>query len=73
MTNALPLLHDPHNRRLRLKLPVRRHAHMRLFILLFRLFQLDRVDLDAVFGVAEGAVEREGVGGGDVAAFGVFG
>jgi len=46
---------------------------MRLFILLFRLFQLDRVDLDAVFGVAEGAVEREGVGGGDVAAFGVFG
>jgi len=46
---------------------------MRLFILLFRLFELDRVDLDAVFGVAEGGVEREGVSRGDVAAFGVFG
>ena len=46
---------------------------MRLFVLLFCLFQLDRVDLDTVFGVAEGRVEREGVGGGDVAALGVFG
>ena len=46
---------------------------MRLFILLFRLFELDRVDLDAVFGVAEGRVEREGVGRGDFAAFGMFG
>ena len=46
---------------------------MRLFILLFRLPELDRVDLDAVFRVAEGCVEREGVAGGDVAALGVLG
>ena len=72
MTNRLHLLHHPHDGRLRLKRPVRRHTDMRLFVLLSRLFELDRVDLDAVFGVAEGRVQREGVGRGDFAAFGVF-
>ena len=46
---------------------------MRLFVFFFGLFELDLVDLDAVFGVGEVWVEGEGVGGGDVFAFGVFG
>jgi len=46
---------------------------VRLFVLFFRLFELDLVDFDAVFGVREVRVEGEGVGWGDVFGFGVFG
>jgi hypothetical protein len=46
---------------------------VRFLVLFFGLFELDLVDFDAVFGVREVRVEGEGVGGGDVFAFGVFG
>jgi hypothetical protein len=46
---------------------------VRFFVFFFGLFELDLVDLDAVFGMGEVWVEGEGVGGGDVFAFGVFG
>jgi hypothetical protein len=46
---------------------------VRLFVLFFGLFELDLVDFYAVFGVCEVRVEGEGVGGGDVFGFGVFG
>ena len=73
MANGLPALHDAHDRRLRLEVAVFRHAHVRFFVFFFGLFELDLVDLDAVFGVGEVRVEGEGVGGRDVFAFGVFG
>jgi hypothetical protein len=69
MRNRLPSLHNPDNRCLRLKLPISRHADVCFFVFFFRLFQLDRVDLDAVFGVCEGGVQGERVCGGDFAAF----
>jgi len=71
--NRLPALHDAHDRRLRLEVPVFCDAHVRFFVFFFGLFELDLVDLDAVFGVREVWVEGEGVGRGDVFAFGVFG
>jgi len=46
---------------------------MRLLVLGFGLFELDLVDLDAVFGVGEAEVEGEGVGGVDIFAFRRFG
>lgn len=73
MPNNLPRLHDPHNRRLALKIPILRDADVSFFVLFFGFFQLHLVDLDAVFGVLEQAVDCEGVGGGDIAAAGVFG
>jgi hypothetical protein len=73
MANRLPALHDAHDRRLRLEIAIFRHTHVRFFVFFFGFFELDLVDLDAIFGVGEVWVEGEGVGGGDVFAFGVFG
>jgi hypothetical protein len=73
MPDLLARLQDPHNRRLGFIVPVRRDALVRLFVLGGCFFELDCVDLDAEFGVVEGGVEGECVGGGYVAGFGVFG
>lgn len=73
VADALPRLQDADNGRLGLVVAVGGDALVGFLVLGGRLFELHRVDLDAVFGVAEGGVEGEGVGGGDVAAFGVLG
>lgn len=73
MHDRLPALHDPHDRRLRLVVAVRRDPLVRFLVLGFRLLELDLVDLDAVLRVGEVAVEGEGVGRVDVLAFGRFG
>lgn len=73
MANGLPALHDAHDSRLRLEIAVLCDTHVRFFVFFFGLFELDLVDLDAVFGVGEVRVEGESVGGRDVFAFGVFG
>lgn len=58
---------------MRLVVPVRGDPLMGLLVLGFRLFELDLVDLDAVFGVGEAEVDGEGVCVVDVFAFGRFG
>jgi hypothetical protein len=59
--------------RLGLVVAVRGDALVSFLVLGGGFFELDCVDFDAVFDVAEGGVEREGVGRGDLAPFGVFG
>ena len=73
MTNPLPSLQNPHNRRLGFVVTVSGDALVGFLVFLRRLFELDGVDLDAVFGVVEGAVEGEGVGRVDVSTLGVLG
>ena len=73
MRDRLARLHNAHDGRLRLILPVRRDALVRLLILLGRLLQLDGVDLDAVPLVVEVEVHGECIRVVDVAAFRVFG
>jgi hypothetical protein len=68
--NRLPALHDPYNSSPSLDMSIRGHTFMRLFALGLGLFELNLVNLDAVFGVVEARVEGESVGVGDVAAFG---
>jgi hypothetical protein len=46
---------------------------VRFLVFFFGFFELNLVDLDAIFRVGEVGVEGEGVGRGDVFAFGVFG
>ena len=46
---------------------------MRFLVFFFGFFELDLVDLDAVFGVGEVGVKSEGISRRDVSAFGVFG
>ena len=46
---------------------------MRFLVFFFGFFELNLIDLDAIFRVGEVGVEGEGVGRGDVLAFGVFG
>lgn len=73
MADGLPALHNAHDRRLRLEVAVFRDAHVRFFVFLSGLFELDLVDFDAIFGVSKVRVEGEGVSGRDIFAFGVFG
>ena len=61
MRDRLAALHDAHDGGLGLELPVRGDAGVRGPVLRFRLLGLDLVDLDAVFGMSEGVVDREGV------------
>jgi hypothetical protein len=72
MRDLLPALHHPHNRRLRLELPVSGDTHVRLFVFFFRLFELDGIDFDAVLGMRKGSVEAESVSWGDFTTFGCF-
>ena len=72
MRNGLPRLHDSHNRRLSLELPILRCPLMRGAIFFFRFLGLNLVNLDAVFRVGEFEVESERVGVGDVFGAGVF-
>lgn len=59
--DRLATLHDPHNGRLGLEMPVCRDPLVRRLVLLLRLLQLDLVDLDAHLGVCESWIVREGV------------
>ena len=61
MRNALPALHDPDDSRLRLVIAIRSYTLVGLLILLFGLFGLDLVDLDAVPRVGEAEIHREGI------------
>ena len=61
MTDRLAALHDPDNRRLRLKLPVRCDSFVSFLVLRLRLARLDLIDLDAVLWVCEGVVDGEDV------------
>ena len=62
MRDCFSTLHDSYNGRLSLKGAVSRHSFVRLLVLLFGLFGLDLVDLDAVPWVLEIVVDAEGVG-----------
>lgn len=73
MLNLLLAFHDPHDRRLRLVLPVRRHPLVRLLVLLLRLLELDLVDLDAILRVTEAQVHHELVARVDIFAARGFG
>ena len=73
MADAFPRLQDPHNRRLRLVVPIGSNALMRFFVLGCGFFELHGVNLDAVFRVAESGVQSECVSGIYVSAFGMFG
>jgi hypothetical protein len=73
VTNPLARLEYAHNSRLSLVVAVCGDALVGFLVLGGGFFELDGVDFDAVFDVAEGCVEREGVGRGDFAPFGVFG
>ena len=73
MTDRLPRLHNPHNRRLGLEVAVLGDPHVRLLVFFFGFFELDLVDLHPVLRVREVRVEGEGVGGLDVFGLGVFG
>ena len=73
VADALPRFQDPHNRGLGLVVSVCGDALVGFFVLGGRLFELHRVDLDAVFRVAEVGVEGKCVGRVDVPAFGVLG
>lgn len=61
MCNSLPALHYPYNCRLRLVIAIRSYTLVGLLILLFGLFGLDLVDLDAVPRVGEVEIYGEGV------------
>lgn len=66
MRNALPALHDPNNRRLCLVIAIRSYAFVGLLILLFSLFGLNLVDLDAIPWVGKVEIHGEGIGVVDV-------
>lgn len=53
MFDGLAALHDPHNRRLCLEVPVRSHTFVNNLIFFLRLLQLDLVDLDPYLLISE--------------------
>ena len=59
MCNSLPALHDPNNSRLGLVIAIRSYTLVGLLVLLFCLFGLDLVDLDAVPWVCEVEIHGE--------------
>ncbi len=59
MCNSLPALHDPNNCRLGLVIAISSYTLVGLLILLFCLFGLDLVDLDAVPWVSEVEIHGE--------------
>lgn len=73
MRNRLATLHDTHNCRLRLVVPIRRDSFVGRLVFLLGFFELDLVDFDAHLGVLESAVVRELVRVIDVFAFGLLG
>lgn len=73
MTDGLATLHDPHYRSLAFEVAIFGYTFVCLLVLLFGLFQLHLIDLDAVLGVFKAGVDGEGVGVVDVFAFGMFG
>lgn len=73
MRDSFSSFQDADNSGLSFVVAVCGDALVSFFVFGGRLAELDCVDFDAVFGVVEGGVQREGVGGRDVAGFGVFG
>ena len=72
MRNALSALHDPDNSRLCLIIAIRSYTLVGLSILLFSLFGLNLVDLDAVPRMGETEVYSEGICVVDVFTFWLF-
>ncbi len=72
MSDGLPALHDAHNGRLRLVMPVRGNTLVRFLVLFFGLFELDLVDLDPVLGVREAVVDGEPIVFADISPFRCF-
>ena len=72
MRDGLPALHDPDNSRLRLIIAIRSDTFVGLLILLFSLFGLNLVDLDAVPRMGEAEVHCEGICVIDVFTFWLF-
>lgn len=73
MRNPFPRLENPHNSSLGLVVAVGSDALVCFFILGGGLFELDRVDFNAIFWIGEVRVEGECVGWVDIPALGVFG
>lgn len=73
MADSLARFQDAHDGGLGLVVAVCSDALVSLFVFGGGFFELDRIDLDAVFDVGEGGVEGECVSGRDFAAFRVFG
>lgn len=69
MRNQLATLEDANDCGLALEVAVFGDADVSLLILFFRLFELDLIDLDAIFGMLEVRVDRECVCFVDVSAF----
>ena len=72
MRNAPSALHDPNNSGLCLVIAIRGNTLVGLLVLLFGLFGLDLVDLDAVPWVGEVEIHGERIGVVDVFASGFF-
>ena len=72
MRNGLSALHDPDNGRLRLIIAIRSYALVGLLVLLFRLFGLNLVDLDAIPWVSEVEIHCEGICVVDIFTFWLF-
>ena len=53
MANRLPRFHDPHNGGLAFEVTVLGNPNVGFLVLFLSLLELDLIDLDAVFGVAE--------------------
>ena len=73
VSDGLAALHNPHNRCLRLVFPIRLHPLVSRLVLLFRLLELDLVDLDTHLGVREFDVERKCVTVADFLALWILG
>jgi len=73
VADSLARLENTHNGGLRFVVAVCGDTLVGFLVLGRCLLELYCVDLDAVFGVVEGTVEGEGIGGIDFAAFGMFG
>lgn len=70
--DCLAALHDPHDGRLCLEVPVRGHPLVRCLVLLFGLLELDLVDLDAHLRIGEPGIVGECVCRVDILAFGIL-
>ncbi len=70
MPDRLAALHNPHDGRLSLIMPVGRNALVRLFVFFPGLFELDLIDFDAIFGIRKGVIDGEGVVLANVSALG---
>lgn len=73
MCDPLPRLQDAHNSSLGLVVSVCCDTFMCLLILSSGLFELNSIDLNAVFGIGKVGIQCEGIGRVDIATLRVFG